>query len=406
MRTTSKWGACLLTALAVLAPGAAPGQEYAPPDNCQLPAPLYSTHPELGGLYTAASFVFYRQNNPLKSQPVAHEGFTDVDGSITGVPGTFVGSHINVLDVQQVSGPQSYEPGFTIDVGWKMHDGSTLSVSYTWVATAQYRAVATLARPLLQEGQFLQNSFLSSDVFNFPNDFAGPAFKAVNIHDPFLGTITNPFALFGIWNGASIMTEKYEQRFQTGDLKYRQTVFETEDYRLSGVVGARWAHIWDRYQWRTTDLDINGNAGPQDVAIYNEITSNNMYGAFVGCQNECYVGKGFALGLDLQAAALLDVVKERAKYENGAKDNFPVPTVENKRAIKDYTFVPQLCGTAWVKWYPVEGVELRFGYDLLMFFNIIDSRQPIDFNYSALDPHWLHDTRIFDGFQAGVALVW
>src|SRR5262245_46318515 len=85
MRTSSKWGAWLLTALAGLAPGAASGQEYAPPDF-QLPIPIYHTHPEVGGLYTYYSFAMYRQNNPIKSQTVAVIGFVDVDGSITGTP--------------------------------------------------------------------------------------------------------------------------------------------------------------------------------------------------------------------------------------------------------------------------------------------------------------------------------
>ena len=66
MRIKSVWRAgvlAVLAALAVLAPGKALAQEswpqggfatgYAPP-AVQLPYPLYSTHPEMGGLFSPA----------------------------------------------------------------------------------------------------------------------------------------------------------------------------------------------------------------------------------------------------------------------------------------------------------------------------------------------------------------
>ncbi len=106
------------------------GEDYACPADPIWPFPLYSTHPEEGGLYAAGEFVTYRQTNPLHSQVVATRGITIVDNA-TNIPGfgvlpvpTFIGSNAVALSVHQVSGPNDYQPGFTTTLGWKFADGS------------------------------------------------------------------------------------------------------------------------------------------------------------------------------------------------------------------------------------------------------------------------------------------
>src|SRR5204863_3322243 len=125
-----------------------------------------------------------------------------------------------------------------------------------------------------------------------------------------------------------------------------------------------------------------------------------MYGVKVGTCNECYMGNGFSCSLDLQAAAFLNVVKERVKYERGDRHIGP----ERKRARTDYTVVPEVRGTAFLNWFPYEGIEVKLGYDVMAFFNTVASKNPIDFNYSSVAPTFNREFRIIDGLQVGVAL--
>src|SRR5207248_1778798 len=144
-------------------------------------------------------------------------------------------------------------------------------------------------------------------------------------------------ATFGIWNAADIMTEELDQRFQMIELTYRKPIFETECWRSYGLIGPQFVWIWERYKWVTTDLDASGNASDLDVGKYTNIVSNRMYGIKIGCGSECYVGNGFSLSCDLTAAGLLNIVKERVKYERGDRHLGP----ERKRSITDYTLVPE-----------------------------------------------------------------
>ncbi|HEY7156560.1 MAG TPA: hypothetical protein VH575_21510, partial [Gemmataceae bacterium] len=163
MRIKSVWGAgvlAALAALAVLSPGRSLAQEswpqggfatgYAPP-AVQMPNPLYSTRPEVGGLFVAGSYIMYNQTNTMRSQEVAVRGFVANDDTVLNAPGsagTFVGSRNNALDVNQVTGPFSFQPGFELEIGWKFNDGSALTASFWWISEAQYTAVATLAQPI------------------------------------------------------------------------------------------------------------------------------------------------------------------------------------------------------------------------------------------------------------------
>ena len=126
-----------------------------------------------------------------------------------------------------------------------------------------------------------------------------------------------------------------------------------------------------------------------------------MYGLFIGCGNEWYIGHGFACNLDLDVAGLLDVVKERAKYELG--DKF-IPG-QIKRAKTDYTIVPQVTAAFNLTWFPIENVELRAGYDFMALFNTIAAQHPVSFNVGGLDPPWSREARWFDGFRVGLAIM-
>jgi hypothetical protein len=364
----------------------------------------------------------YEQTNPLKGQLVAVCGFTVTDPTVPnqaqtttinlGVPGgAFFGDRTEALNVSQLQGPTTYQPGFSIEAGWKCTDGTALTVGFLWLEQAQYRAVATtINRPFQDFGADLASSFLSSFVFNFPSGFNGPLNKIT------IATPTNippfevvPGAVIGIWNGAAEMTESFEQRFEQLEATYRIPYYETECYRLSGLIGPRFDWIWERYTWTTLSqgLTQTGSAiitlpdNPSWKAIYTNITSNRMYGIHCGCSQEWYIGKGFAAQLDMQGAIFLDVVKEQARYETGVTKGVP----QNKRDIKQYYFVPELQVTPYMMWYPWEGIQVKVGWDFFCFFNTISSPRPIDFNYSALDPNWERTFRYFDGFTASIAFV-
>jgi hypothetical protein len=524
MRTRTGWLGLLLTAGLALAPTTARAQVMTgpdvPPSDSPWPFPLYHSHPETGGFYTASDFWLLRQTNPLKSQVIAIRGFNDVDGSIQAsiqavnggttsiIPGKFFGDASPALDTEQVSGPGTYQAGFGLTLGWRFGEGSPIeAVELRWrhLAESKYSAVASFIPANFQLGNNLENSFLFSPVFNFPNEFAGPASKVgVSVPNPSNGSsaalvlgvngqvtiqsvanvnqngqITSvssvlnvgtggsitanvvatsqgvsifPQSAFGIWNAASVMTLEFIQRYDDFDIIGRIPIYQGETCRCYGLVGGRAVIMWERFTWRTQDVEavfpstqatasvgtLNiggpptiigpgttlfqpgtaiqaqnisvsagappgvapGNSAPQDVANYSNVVSNRLYGPLVGIGSEYYIGHGFSVSLDTRIAGLLDVVKEEAKYELGDR------STAHKHARTDYTLAPEVGATAYMTWYPIEGIELRVGYDFSVLFNSVSSPRPVDFNFSSVIPdYYKHQTRTLDGWQAGLAFI-
>jgi hypothetical protein len=166
MRRMTVWRAGVLAALAVLLPGWAFGQPspfsggpvgQSPSgsggtDNFKMPTPLYSTNPALGGWFLDTGLLYYKESNPLKSQVVAPPGFVDGSAAFRGA-GAFIGPHANGLDVNQVTGPQSFQPGFEVGAGYRFSGGSALSVDYWSPTTAFSHADATLVPPGVSGGE-------------------------------------------------------------------------------------------------------------------------------------------------------------------------------------------------------------------------------------------------------------
>jgi hypothetical protein len=236
-------------------------------------------------------------------------------------------------------------------------------------------------------------------VYAFPNDFAGPALKLA---------LGNPFAAFGIWNGASVMTITFVQRFEQFDMTIRHPVYQDDDIRCYGLLGPRLVWMWEQFKWRTVSIDFGGNAGADDVAIYSNVVSNRMYGIHIGGGFDRRLGDNwlgtFAFSLDLQGALLLDVVKERAKYNRGDGNDGGAPS--SKRARTEYTIVPEVQGKACFWWYPVEGIQVKIGYDVMAFFNTVSAPNPVSFNYSTIEPTWEKGQfRLMHGFEAGIGFI-
>ncbi len=413
MRTRTIWVGLVVAMATALAPLAARGQDYTPPDP-QVPLPLFHDRPESGGLFVAGEFLYFQQTNPLKHQLIAGRGLVDVDGSISadlnGIPnpappptiipgpaqpGRFIGSGAPALYADQARGPVDFTPGFDVTIGWKFSSGIVLELDWWHFMESKAAAEATLVPPNLQAGQLLEETFLFSPVFNFPNAYAGPANKLA---------LGNPLAAYGIWNGATEMQVEFVQRFDQVELTGRIPIYENDNVRCYGLVGPRYDWIWEKFRWRTVATDFLGNAGPDDVAIYNNIVSNRMYGVSIGGGTEWRLGDTpagtFSLSLDTKVFGEIDFAQERAKYERG--DYYTAA----KRAVSQYTFVPGFDVRPHLWWYPVEGVQIRIGYNMLGFFNTVSSPYPVDFNYGQLDPGWkTTQFRFLDGLDAGIGFI-
>ena len=373
LRIRGRFFACLswiAASLTGLLPTAGRAEEIGMADPI-LPLPLYHNKPDNfgtdGGLFFSTSFVAYKQTNPISQQGVAYRGFTDVTGTAsvpytydpvtgqtTNAPvapfvGHFYGSGTEALNTESVSGPGTLQPGIKVEAGWRFGDRVTVTASWMWLADATYTSSASNIPAGLQIGSNYADSYLSAPVYNFYPEYAGPNEDLYNS------------------NGASIPN----------------TV-------QNGVEAAKGA-----------GYGIYGESNGYNQAIYTNIVSTRMYGAQIGAQNEWYMGHGFALNVTFGGSMFADIVKARARYELGQKNYGPV----SKRSRTLYEFVPELSGQVGIAWYPFEGIEMKFNYNAMGFFNTISSRHPIDFDFGTVDPAFNTQTRWFSGFQAGIALV-
>ena len=157
--------------------------------------------------------------------------------------------------------------------------------------------------------------------------------------------------------------------------------------------------IWERYNWRVVSQEFDGSSGQDDVALFHNVTSNNLWGADIGVGTEFYLSHGFSISLDGRVAGLMDFAKEEDGYDRA---DF---AIANKRVTKAYTFVPELQGTVNVIWQPFQACVIRVGFDDMNFFNTFASPQPISFNYGSLDPAWKSTYRYIYGWNAGIGFI-
>lgn len=383
--------------------------------------PIPTGSPGNHGIYTFFEFVYLTTTWPVGDQTVAYRGLVDSTGQATGVPGTYIGSGQKALSTNEF-GRRSWLPGYNIGVGYKTDDGVSVYASYLQTFTHHYTAGASSAAPFFRSAPNLSDTFLVAGVYNFPSQFAGPTIKTnveatvVNSNgqpgqtitnvipnpntnagqNPTITTITQipPAAagtggniFYGIWNGASNMTITFDQWFDQAEIGGRVPLLQTETSRVYGLAGGRFDWFMERFQWYTDSLDISGTGGPTYSARYNNTLSQRMYGPYVGCGHEAYIGNRFSVSTDFTAAGLLNIVKERAKYK--LEDN----SIQNKRTVNDYTLVPSLTANVQLWWYPIEGVQVRAGYNAMTFFNTKNMLDPIGFNYGAIDP--VYNTQVF-----------
>lgn len=373
---------------------------FDPPINTDPTFPIPTGRAGAAGFYTAGEFLLWTQSRALGEQNIAYRGVVDSTGSITGLPGTYVGSGKVALTTEDL-GRTTFSPGFRAEIGYKFEDGSRVYGNFLQLFDATYSAGASLVPPYFRSRQDLADTYLVAGVYNFPPQFAGPGQKTA-YDSPFqVGSNT-----YGVWNGATVMNIEFVQRFTQAEVGGRVPMFQTDYSRVYGLAGGRFAWFFERFKWYTASYDVNGQVLPQDVAWYSNTLSQRMYGAFVGCGHEIFLHNQFSLSTDLTGAAFLAVQKERVKYK---QETFtPVGSlspVANRRSTTDYSLVPNANAEINLWWYPTEGVQVRLGYSAMTFFNTRYMKEAVGFNYGAIDPEYdVKVFRIVHGINFGVGL--
>src|SRR5262245_30308977 len=368
MRTRIGWPAAVALMLAATTVHAqVDNYTYEVPPSTTPWLPLGHYRMEEGGFWIAGDFVYWREPNPMLSQQVAVRGFRDLDGSITGRPGSFVGSGTEALNTNQVSGPGTFTGGLHLMAGWRLENGMVLEASWMHLNVVRYTAQATLIPPGFFVGPHLADTFLFSPVFNFPIEFAG---EPQNVQGG------NPGATFGIWNAAGIEQITFLQRYEQIDMTLHVPVWSTQCYRTYGLIGPRFVWIWERFKWRTVSQDTGGLSVASDVADYSNIVSNRLYGVHLGGGHEWFLGDtpigAFAVSMEGEGGLYVDFVKARAKYE---LETFAM-TAHRNRLFEG--ICPAVSGKVDLWWYPIEAVQLEIGYDAAVYFNTMAGRRPID----------------------------
>jgi hypothetical protein len=367
------------------------------PLNADPVIPIPTGHAGDAGFYTSAEFVFLTQTRAMGNQVIAYRGIVDSTGKITGLPGTYVGSGQTALTTDEL-GRSTYQPGFRVELGYKFDNGFQLYGNYMQLFDAHYSAGATLATPYARSRIDLTDTFLTAGVYNFSPKFAGPGTKTA--YDPLTGNANAGASnTYGIWDAASTMDIKFTQRYQQADIGGRMPIFQTDYSRVYGMAGGRFAWFFERFQWITRSYSTDGTSNPQDAAQYTNTLSQRLYGPFAGVGNEIFIADQFSLSVDLTGAMLLGIVKERTKYELLDR------STEAKRGVNEWTLVPNANAAVNLWWYPIEGVQVRVGYQAMTFFNTRNMEEPVGFNMGAIDPRY--DTqyfRIIHGLNFGVGL--
>ncbi|WP_157369054.1 Lpg1974 family pore-forming outer membrane protein [Zavarzinella formosa] len=417
----NRWLGYMLMIALGLAIGFTPGQVRAEPWDVSgnslptLPVPIGPYQHDGSGFYTGIEFLMMHETRAIGRQVIASRGYvpsfdfpnpggSPSPGFVGGVPR---GSGATALASDQL-GNTSWAPGWRITAGYRMEDGTSFSVSWAHLQDVKYSGGAGSQGPNFAQVDGGDNTFLFAPVFNFSPLFSGAPNRVIATV-PGVGTAPVSGLLNGIWNGASDMSMLFSQRFDNWDIAGRFPVFQSENARSYAIAGARFAWIWERFQWVTTDLNYTGDDTTgftasydgQYAARYDNTLSQRMYGPMIGAGHEVYLGSGFGLGCETSFAPLLDIAKERVKYIRVDE------TTQAKRGWIDNTITLNLNFAINLTWQPFEGMTLRAGWNAYNFFNTYYMERPVGFNMGALDPTYgTQIYRLMHGLNVGLAYTW
>jgi len=367
-------------------------------------------NPAKQGPFVFTDVVYYTQTWALGRQVVALRGLRDSTGVITGTPGTIIGSGQTALSTDQF-GRTEFAPGINLGIGWKFDDGSSVHARVMHVSGQTFAASASLATPYARASANLSDTFLFTDVFNFPPQFAGPD-RRTAFEGTFIGRVVDPAgnvivpgtlvpdrAFYGVWNGASNMSIDYKRWYTEAEIGGRTPLLASETSKVYGLGGLRYHMFMDRFRFLSQTYDLAGNTGGRFEALYTNTLSQRMYGPYIGCSHELYLKGNFSLSCDLTGELLANFVKMRAKYELG--DN----TVQAKRSRNAIDLVPAAGGNVNLWWNPLPGVQMRVGYTANTFYNTRSMDEPIGFNYGAIDPAYKTQYfRLIHGLNVGLGI--
>ena len=80
---------------------------------------------------------------------------------------------MDALDVQQVTGPNNFTPGFNFTLGYRWESGLALEVRWIHLFDNKQSATAGILPPT-SVGNNLEETFITSPVYNFPPAYVGP----------------------------------------------------------------------------------------------------------------------------------------------------------------------------------------------------------------------------------------
>jgi hypothetical protein len=355
--------------------------------NAAIPAHLPTGKAGDSGFYFGMEFVSLMQTRAIGNQTIARYGFYDLTGEVTGKPGSLVGGGAEAINPSMFK-DKTFQPGARVEIGYRFDDGSRIFANWLQLYDAHYTIGASQIPPLYRTRPDLADTFVSSPVYSFNSFFGGAQGKVTGVPDT---------AVFGIWNAATQMDVKFTQRFEQAQFGGRVPMFMTDYSRVYGTGGFQFNWFFERFQWRTVSSDQAGNFTPQNVAFYTNTLSQRLYGPFLGCGHEIFVANQFSLSCDLTGGLLMDVDKKRVKYILGDR------TVQSKWGEDGFRLVPNANIAFDLWWYPIEGVQMRIGYQAMTFYNTEYMLDPVGFNFGNISPAYRFKAfRLVHGFNAGI----
>ena len=88
------------------------------------------------------------------------------------------------------------------------------------------------------------------------------------------------------------------------------------------------------------------------------------------------------------------LVKESAWYQLPDR-----ALTKAKKSATNFAFVPETNASVQLCWYPIEGIQMKVGWNFLAFFDTVQADQQVDFDFRSLDPNWKNRFVRFHSFQ-------
>ncbi len=394
MGTRTTWLACLVVAGLMATPARAqfgPGEPVPSPD---LPLPLVWGDTDEGPFFWAQGRAM-RMNNPLGNQPLVFRGLIDSDGQISGRAGGFLGSGQVALVANQAAREQ-WEPAYEFGIGYRFRNDIVVEFSFWNLIENRSTASAGIIPPGFNVRRDFSNSFLTAPFFNFSLFFAGPT------RDVLSQVSGAEVPAFGSFNGAEDVSIQLQQQAYNWEINARVPCSQTDCTRTYSMFGFRVLQVEEHFKFRIADFDLDGAISPENVVVFRNQWENRLLGLQAGMGTELYLGGGFAISGEARGGVFADLRKTKVSIERGDRG---FHDVTNATKHKDTGFSPMFQVGAYLWWYPIQGIQVRAGYEFTGLFNVLRTSFPVDFNVGTLTPHFEETFLRFDGFSLGIAFI-